>query len=575
MFAWRHLRRQGFVEFRLSRKLGKLYGVNLSFSTDGGGTYRPCAIYCGIGVDELAEGCPAEIWNTAVWEGRVGEGVKLNRLFWNLYLNGLHDGSDSVRVRAEVLTTSGVEAFDRELALRASRATYFVDWEAAIGGVPGWRVAGGCLTTDEGVGPAQPVRVRPGLTGRFEVVFGVPDRVLSTRLKVSDEEWTYPFVVDKSHAGLYHKAHKEVRWKTVSLSADSVIEIGPNPNSVRNPELYPFGRIAYVKFVPAVASANRTTARRPEGKLAFYFEPYSWSFCYGLNTPEQVREVVGLFREMGADEIHTQVIRVGSRSLHHGRVAQRCEGKMPGDDQTHSGGPAEMVRSIDVLRETIAACRELGVAHYANAGLTNCYPGTDLEDRISREHPEWKTDNWILRYSHPETRAYAAAIVREFVEWGADGVSVDCMRYPHHHTEQDLVGLFEAIREAVGEATPVCARIPAGDVVFFRAFEPLARSGIVRCVIPSRDSQAIQFSLKPYLRFKDFGCKVYGRVDPWKTGLWWDKQSGYSSLLSGPSEVRRDIARFLKEGADGIFVYQADLFVADALTRTVLDWRRW
>ena len=33
-------------------------------------------------------------------------------------------------------------------------------------------------------------------------------------------------------------------------------------------------------------------------------------------------------------------------------------------------------------------CREPGVTHYANAGLTNCCPGTDIEERISREHPE-------------------------------------------------------------------------------------------------------------------------------------------------------------------------------------------
>jgi hypothetical protein len=78
--------------------------------------------------------------------------------------------------------------------------------------------------------------------------------------------------------------------------------------------------------------------------------------------------------------------------------------KQPVDDGVFSSGPEEMVRALDALRESIDICRELGLTHYANAGLTACYPGTDFEDRISREHPEWR-DGHILRFNRPGKRS--------------------------------------------------------------------------------------------------------------------------------------------------------------------------
>jgi hypothetical protein len=36
-----------------------------------------------------------------------------------------------------------------------------------------------------------------------------------------------------------------------------------------------------------------------------------------------------------------------------------------------------------------------------------------------------------------------------------------------------------------------------------------------------------------------------------------------------------DIKKFFKEGADGIFVYQSDVYCADPFLRNTLDWRKW
>jgi len=233
-----------------------------------------------------------------------------------------------------------------------------------------------------------------------------------------------------------------------------------------------------------------------------------------------------------------------------------------------------MAKSLDILRESIDICRELGIKHYANAGLTICYPGEPCEDKFSREHPEFRTDS-ILRYKFPETRAYAAAIVKEFIEWGCDGVSIDCMRYPWHNTEEELNAFFDAICAVIDKKIPLAVRIPYEDVTYYRVAERLAKSGRLQCVIPSNDSQAVKLSLKPYLRFQKYGCKVYGRIDGWNCGLWWDSLGGYASLLNNPKAIKRDISDFFEEGADGIFVYQGDQYVADAIVRLSLDWRQW
>ena len=233
-----------------------------------------------------------------------------------------------------------------------------------------------------------------------------------------------------------------------------------------------------------------------------------------------------------------------------------------------------MVQAMDVLRESADISKSLGMALFANAGLTACYPGTDLEDRISKEHPEWRKEGSLL-FGLTETRAYASALVQELVQWGADGVSIDCMRYPQHQEEEDLVELFRAFHRAVSETSqgreiPIAARIPAGDVVYYRAFERLAREGCVQRVIPSNLWQRKpKFSLAPYVSWKKLGCSVYGLIDGWKEGLWGNEAT---SLL--PREVDSDIRSALREGADGIFVYQADGYCANPFTRNALDWRR-
>ncbi|MHB9107238.1 MAG: hypothetical protein ACYDCO_09310 [Armatimonadota bacterium] len=565
-------RDEGLVDIRFRDLPGPIYGAELTYSLDGG-EFRPCAIYPGKDMDALLA-ATFWTWNQAVEFGRVKFDGRMKPVYWNLYLNGLHAHQGTVVLRADVLLERGVTRCEVTLELQPSRAVYLDIAEA-------WAAMLQDLALrDPAVGAGEKMvalRVPADVSGRYAVSVGLRGGLFSGMLKIDGEPCRYPFVLSAKHPELEDKCSKEIPWKTAELAEGACIEISLVPAAARDPKVLKPGGIAYLKLVPAPAAPAST--RKDDRTLALYFEPYSWAHTYGLTKPAQVREAMALYKEMGGTEVHNQPIRFGSRALHHSRVAERFEaGQLMADDGTFTNNPANMVRAMDVLRETIDACHELGLTHYANAALSNCYPGTDFEERISREHPEWVTGN-ILRYNRPETRAFAAAVMAEFVEWGSDGVSVDCMRYPDFHTEEDLVLLFREVRRAVdaaakGQQVPLAVRLPASDPVYYRAFETLVQEGAVQCVAPSTVWPREPYvSVRPYLKWKDYGCRVLGVVDGWKTWVGTFCDSFQLELLLSPADIRADIRRHLRDGADGIFVYQADGHCADPFNWTALNWK--
>lgn len=561
----RQLPNDGFVEISFDRG-ESTHSAALSFSLDGGATYAPCALYPDRNPEALLTYTTWE-WDDACRFGKVRLDDRLHPVYWNLYLNGLHHHRGPVSLRVETLHDSGPATHDLQLGLAPSRAIYLDDWPRWADPDSGWQTESGRLTVADYAKAEQPFRIRPGVEGEFLVALGLRRGGVNARLRVSDDLPRYPFACGEPHSSY------EVPWKQVRLRPDSELEIWTTAYTRRHADRALFGAISYIKLTPA--SRRRTHRPRwPDKKLALYFEPYSVAFVYDLDTPSEIREFLSIFREMGADEIHTQSLRFGSRSLHHGRIAEWVGGQTAGDDGTLSPGPARMVAALDALRESIDICHDLGMTHYANAGITICYPGTDLEDRFSREHPEWR-EGQFLRYCYPETRAYAAGIVREFVEWGTDGVTIDCMRYPEVHTEADLLALFGEIHRAIEETrgehrVPLTVRIPVGDIMYYRAFERLAREGVVDCVVASSSSgEGRMYSLHPYLEWHRYGCRIYGCVDWWGT-----HPHGPAARRPSIAGLRDDIAAVLKQGADGIYIYQADGALADPFRRTALDWRK-
>lgn len=590
MIQCRSLINDGFVEIRFNDPAAEAYGVQLGYRVAPDEKFRPCAIFSSIDAD--AEGLLGNNsvrsfwdWNEAVRSGIVRFDGRAKPLYWNLYLNGLHTHQGAVQVHVELLGRDGIVTRDLAIELRPVKAVYVDDWAAIIGVDSGWSLEGGHLTILPGTKALKPIVLKPRLQGRYKVWIGTPGEPgslgdLGFSLSVSDA--SCPFFFTKAwHPGLNLKT-VELPGEVMDFTSESELKIGICSYKLQTLDQYPFGRLAYVKFTPVRRAKPRPAPRWADKKLAMYFEPYSWAFVLGLATPGQVRQALRQFQEMGADEIHTQVLRLGSRTLHNSRVVEKIVEEtgrpiLHEIDEPISSGPAQAAAKLDLLTETIRFSRELGMFHYANAAMTVCYVGTQMEDRFSREHPEWRHggDTGFLSYCHPETRAYAAAVIREFVEWGTDGVSIDCMRYPYGQSTEDLVALFTelsmAIRQAApGRRIPLAARIPDGNPVYFKAFDRLIREGHVQCVIPSTLAAGPVHSLKPYLKWKDFGCRVYGRIDGHNTFLWRS-----DAILFTPREIKSEIRRFFREGADGIFVYQADTYFADPFNRTVFDWRKW
>jgi hypothetical protein len=579
MISIKQMINDGFVEIRISQNLKPIYGAKISYSLDGN-VWNPCSIFSYIDADKMLR-CSFWEWNEAVRYGNVKFNGSGHPVYWNLYLNNLHKYTGDIKICIKVLTDEGITEYKTDVELLPCKTLYISDWNQYVL-EKGWKIESGYLMFN-GDEEVKALTIKPGISGRYKIYFGILYGIIHMRVSVSNEKIRYPFIAERNRPEFQDKYHKEILWKSVELDKNSAIEISPTPLSIRENEKWPFGSIHYIKIVPDEKKKENTghvNSKWSDKTLALYFEPYSWAFLYNLEKKYEVKEAMKLFREMGANEIHTQVIRFGSKALHYSRIAERhSKGAMMGDDGTFSPGPASMVRSLDILRETIDACSELGMVHYANAGLTNCYPGTDLEEKISRHHPEWRTGN-ILRYNVQETRQYAASIIGEFIEWGTHGVSIDCMRYPYYHTEEDLISLFMEIHNVINKMSgkrkiPLTVRIPAGDIVYYKVFETLAKQGIIQCVIPSNLlSRSPIFSLRPYIKLKDYGCRVFGIMDGWLTHLG-SFSNSQISLYRYPSDIKYDIRRFFNEGADGIFVYQADGYCADPFTRTALDWKNW
>ncbi|MFA5860037.1 MAG: hypothetical protein WC955_13330 [Elusimicrobiota bacterium] len=578
-----HNLESGFVNITFSKLKISCYGGKVTFSKDNGKTYNNCAVYPAEYGDTSVLYHSLWSWNEAVNYGNVKFNGKPTPLNWNLFFDSMHTYSGEVLVRVELITISGIEVMEQKVVLTPSKTVYFTDWKKVIPSGTPWIVPGTCLAVDKnkivGTKPFEPVKIRLGVEGRYRIFFGLPNGNMRLSTKLSGDKALHPFNIAGSRLEYNHKVKKEVFFREADLTKETVLELNMIPHGVRNPDICGFGKLAYLKLVPVVKHTKSTKKFGWQTKkLAVYFEPFSWAYMYGLTTRVELDDIIAQFKSIGVDEVHTQVMRFGTKSLHKSKILEANVDIPPiGDDHRGSPGPVEMRKSLDILKDTIESCNSAGLMHYTNIGLTNCYPGTPGEDKFSREHPEYRTKN-ILRYNRPETINYAASIVNEIVEdYDTPGFSIDCLRYPYYHTESELIALFERIIDVLeiqgkkrGKKVPFALRIPEGDITYYRALWHFVKSGKIEYVVPSSiHTRKPIYSLKPYIKWQKFGCKVYGRIDGWK------EFAHDGGVFFNPKDIKEDIERYMKEGADGVFVYQADLHLVDAYTKHAIDKRNW
>ncbi len=330
--------------------------------------------------------------------------------------------------------------------------------------------------------------------------------------------------------------------------------------------------IDYVKFVPLSGGMADTLDRQFSGKrdkfIAGYWEPYSWAFHENVQETLQHRQVLTAFREARFSLIDSQVNRFGAKAVFETRLADQLLYNTQGDRQRDESipvtdGVGRMQQFTNALDATIRYARELGLQCHANFGAGASYVGTPLQGDFSKAHPEWLYGSQ-LKFEIPEVRAYALNLVREALEIGVPGISIDFMRYSFTIPDvetcntflRELRALVDACSAKRGAPIPVLVQFPGKGVLprgqFRRGSWDLfdyvtwAQEGWVDYLCPSNDDERhLHLDVAPYLAAtRGTKAKVLPNVT--------------AAGLTRPGLYLWRIRQLYEAGVEGIYIYQSD-----------------
>ena len=324
---------------------------------------------------------------------------------------------------------------------------------------------------------------------------------------------------------------------------------------------YAAASIDYVKLVPLAPELVKKLDAPFQGKrdktVAGYFEPYSWAFNENVQNTLQHREPLTAYKEAGIDLVDAQVGRFGMKVVYESRKTDQLVYSTIGDPidgvVPHTDNVGRMQQYTNTLDAEIRYCRDLGLKFHANFGATNCYPNTPLQGDFSKQHPDWMNGH-ALRYDVPEVREYMLSLVREALEIGAPGISIDFCRYPDGVDKAETAtGFMRSLRKLAdehGKHVPILVRFPAIGVRKWECFDykTWAREGLVDFLCPSTiQGRHNHFDIKPYAdAVKGTRCKLTPVVD----GISW------GPVMPGPYLWR--VKQLYDAGVDGVYIYQAD-----------------
>lgn len=390
------------------------------------------------------------------------------------------------------------------------------------------------------------------LKGYYAIFVTTRDRH-GIRLRLSGDERAD--VVDSRHPG------QEMLWRWARMDRQHLI-LG----QIETFGGYATAQIDYVKFVPLSdqlwQAVNDIFPKRRDKIVAGYFEPYSWAFHERITRPVQHREPLSAFSQAGIQIIDVQLGRFGNKNVFESRIAEQLVGETYGDPIGKIARPT--TNNVGLMQQYTNTCetemryaRELGMTFHANFGATNCYPGTPLEGKISREHPEWRRGS-ALRYEIPEVQEHILSVYREVLDIGAPGLSIDFCRYPEGIDKPETCNAFlRQLRRLTQEyaakrnrPVPILIRFPAHGVRLSENFDyrTWIKEKLVDYLCPSNiQGRHMHFDIKPYLRAtKGTSVKLLPVVD----GLSWG--------LAFPGPFLWRVQQLYEAGVDGVYIYQAD-----------------
>lgn len=395
------------------------------------------------------------------------------------------------------------------------------------------------------------------LTGMHAVFVALPPGLGAIELRFSGDE-KYGFFQNV-------KTGSEIQWRIVDLTRQHLVIRQPYRTCHQYEEDY-LARLAYVRFVPLSSTDRRSETKRravqKEKLVVCYNEPYSWAFDEKITESLQHRVNLTGFAEAGASIVDVNIGRIGMKYVFETRYGDQLLYETHGDEVRGQTPTTEnvgrMQQFTNVLSSQLKYARELGMTPHVNFGATRCYAGSKLQGDFSREHPEWIIGDF-LDYRIPAVRNHALAILRESLEIGARGVSVDWCRYPRPLQSEATPTLFlREIRALLAEfeneqcpRIPLLVRFPAEgiDGNAFMDYSTWIREELVDLLCPSMI----------YLKGRNFNIEKYAEATR-------GKQISLLPAISGdwhdaPGSWLARAHYFYEQGADGVYIYQSDFII--------------
>jgi len=574
------LTRYAHIRYHVPTEAGDECVVQCAWSPKGAGEWRLAKVQPLLSETALLLATDSD-WQSWMLEGRIVErrasGLERTVVF-NPYPDGVAAGGAEVDFRIQISTPGGQLLVTRQgcVELHQPEVVYIEDWSQVFqksilttqpaGDGLGWTFANGSSAPAGatlgnvliGISgrdtPLRPLTYPLDLRGWYAIFVctrsgGSAGESIQLRL-TGDELWG---TLASGHAS------EEVFWRWARMDRQHLVLRQPWSYKGCEP-----AQIDYVKLVPLSAEhVDQLEADfgTPDKLIAGYWEPYSWAFGENIRETLQHRQPISAYAKARVQILDTQIGRFGMKSVYETRLTDQLiygtiGDPVPGDRRPQTDNVGRMQQYTNTLDATVRYASGFGLQAFANFGASNCYVGTPLQGDFSKQHPQWMRSA-RLRFEVPEVRAYALSLIREALEIGAPGISIDFCRYPQTIDRPETCNLFLKDLRALtdefggknGSRVSILVRFPGKGVERWEMFDypTWAREGWVDYLCPSNiQGRHMHIDVTPYIEaVRGTRCTLLPNVE----GLSWGLP------MPGPFLWRVD--RLYQAGIVGLYTYQA------------------
>lgn len=576
---------------------GDYISCQATFSVDGH-TWEYASLYAALDAEHELDS-EDYIWNQAQTLGTVRlYGIPLKEAYWNPYLNiGKYCGI--VQLKVEFITAHRAYSETREIELRDLGVVYLDDWEQYLGSQameapkPGEGKWALCRSGAHSYVTMAHKEMLPNINiplpgnGVYNIYIGLKKKCACFFIRLANRTFARFNTYGESYAmyqgGYANKENREIYWD-VTEEHDRRLEISPSLITVNSH--YDFGCIAYIKLVPVAASALPKQPATPFAKdtIMHYegvFYDYQGSFPHRSDYYRYIFQMrAEELQKIQPGEVTYQPVRIGMKALYHSDVAERQNMPSVADDGT-PWYEYEALHYCDPLQEMISCLAESGIRLTINVGMNRPYIEFPmLTEKFVRENEE-VIKGGFLDYSQRKVQEYALRLIDELIEkYESDGLFFDFMRTHNNQTRESLVHLFRSTKSKLRQKEQktkrkleLKTRIPADLPEYYHAMKDCVEQGWVDVIVPSNFSTTEPVPpISHYLNLcKGTATKVYGCIDGWKRYMAEVKTEGSVMLAPTPDDIRKYVHGYERQGADGIFFYQAEFIPGNPYVRTLFN----